>query len=78
MRQYIYLLYYIILFIYLYSGVSHGSVLMPMLDSMYIKPLDTSTDSNSATHQSFSDDLQCLHLMTKYPRCLTVCSHVCK
>ena len=39
-------------------GVLQGSVLGPMLLSMYIKPLSAITDPHSIIHHSFSDDLQ--------------------
>ena len=40
----------------MHSGVPQGSVLGPMLFTMYIKPLPLST--HTITHQSFADDLQ--------------------
>ena len=41
-----------------HSGVPHGSVIGPMLFTMYIKPLSAIIDSHSIMHHSFADDLQ--------------------
>ena len=41
-----------------HSVVPLGSVLGPMLSTMYIKPLSAIIDSHSITHHSFAVDMQ--------------------
>ena len=56
--QYVSLSKYCSAFAHVHSGVSHGSVLGPMLFTMYIKPLSAIIHSHSITHHSLADDLQ--------------------
>ena len=51
--SYVYLIIVLLLLLY-----TQGSVLGPMLFTMYIKPLSAIIDSHSIIHHSFADDLQ--------------------
>ena len=48
-------------FTHVHSGVPQGSVLGPILFTMYIKPFSDIIDSHSIIHHSFADELQ-LHM----------------
>ena len=61
-----------------HSGVPQGSVLGPILFTMYIKLLSAIIDSHSTIHHSFADDLQ-LQMSApqiEYLSYFTLCSHV--
>ena len=45
-------------FAHIHSGAPHGSVLSPIIFTMYIMPLSAIIDSHSIIHHSFADDLQ--------------------
>ena len=62
-----------------HSGVPQGSVLVPILVTMYIKPMFAIIDSHSIIHHLFADDLQSQMSAPniEYLSYFTLCSHVC-
>ena len=56
--QYVSLSNYSSVYAHVHSGIPHGSVLSPILFSMYIKSLSVIIDSYSFIHHSFADDIQ--------------------
>ena len=60
-----------------HSGVPLGTVLGPVLLTMYVKPLFAIIDSHSIIHHSFADDYnyRCLLPMIDYLSYFTLCSH---
>ena len=46
------------IFALVHSGAPRGSVLGPMIFTIYIKPLSAIIDLHSIIHHSFADDLQ--------------------
>ena len=65
-------------FTHVHAGLPQGSVLGPILFTMYNKPLSAIIDSHSIMHHSFADDLQ-LQMSApqiEYLSYFTLCSHV--
>ena len=61
-----------------HSGIPQGSVLGPMLFTMYTKPLSATIDSHSSIHHSFADDYnyRCLLPLMKCLSYFTLCCHI--
>ena len=60
------------------SGVPQGSVLSPIVFTMYIRPLSAIINTHSIIHHSFADDLQLQMSAPRhnYPKYFSLYSHV--